>query len=374
MMLPTVKLPVAKLEAEPLSAKPEPSPITSLRRAMDPFLQNNPNTPDATTPGGAPSPLQQELTVEPFAEALGDLSSRDEKDEEDRGRTTRGFSPDYEPSPKALIRTVETDGGDNDKPMAPHTDSHTPNPAEPPSMTRNGSFFHDNSEEESSPQTRSSRFAHGEGRNGQQQLDRQKGDKRSPKLSAKGSQASMLAAEGSKQRSGQLLSPTSPTRSEGERSSLALPIEGVLASGPASPTDTLYQSAVSLPSVRVDSAEPSPELKTSKSIDEPDFVVGDPTEDDMQKAQKIYDGNEDFIQRERAAAWMGEEGPVRQRTLRAYMDLYDFQDKSVVTSLRQVCNRLVLRAETQQVDRILVAFAKQWCDCNPNHGFKTTGV
>jgi hypothetical protein len=125
--------------------------------------------------------------------------------------------------------------------------------------------------------------------------------------------------------------------------------------------------------VKVESAEPSPELKASKSIDEPDFVVGDPTEDDLQKAQKIYDGNEDFIQRERAAAWMGEEGPVRQRTLRAYMNLYDFQDKSVVASLRQVCNRLVLRAETQQVDRILVAFAKRWCDCNPNHGFKTTG-
>lgn len=52
------------------------------------------------------------------------------------------------------------------------------------------------------------------------------------------------------------------------------------------------------------------------------------------------------------------------------MDLYDFKDKSIVASLRLVCNRLVLRAETQQVDRILVAFAKRWCDCNPNHGFK----
>jgi Sec7-like guanine-nucleotide exchange factor len=137
----------------------------------------------------------------------------------------------------------------------------------------------------------------------------------------------------------------------------------------------------SVPSLRIDSAEPSPQGmgtgesigQSAKSIDEPDVVVGDPTEDDRQKAQKIYEGSEDFIQKDRAAAWMGEEGIVRQRTLRAYMELYDFESQSVVASLRQVCHRLLLRAETQQVDRILVAFSKRWCECNPSHGFKSAG-
>jgi hypothetical protein len=136
-----------------------------------------------------------------------------------------------------------------------------------------------------------------------------------------------------------------------------------------------------VPSLRIDSAEPSPKGMgtgeslnlSAKSIDEPEIVVGDPTEDDRQKAEKIFQGNEDFIQKDRAAAWMGEEGIVRQRTLRAYMELYDFDSQSVVASLRQVCQRLLLRAETQQVDRILVAFSKQWCECNPNHGFKSIG-
>jgi hypothetical protein len=111
----------------------------------------------------------------------------------------------------------------------------------------------------------------------------------------------------------------------------------------------------------------------SKPLDEPNFVVGEPTEDDRQKAQKIYDGDEDWISKAKAAAWMGEEGPIRQRTLQAYMELYDFKNQSVVSALRQVCGRLIFRAETQQVDRILVAFSKRWCDCNPNHGFKATG-
>jgi Sec7-like guanine-nucleotide exchange factor len=38
-----------------------------------------------------------------------------------------------------------------------------------------------------------------------------------------------------------------------------------------------------------------------------------------------------------------------------------------------LCERLVLRGETQQVDRIMVAFSHRWCEDNPNHGFKTSG-
>ncbi|EHL02782.1 putative PH and SEC7 domain-containing protein C11E3.11c [Glarea lozoyensis 74030] len=54
---------------------------------------------------------------------------------------------------------------------------------------------------------------------------------------------------------------------------------------------------------------------------------------------------------------MGEEGVVRARTLIAYMEL-----------------KLVLKAESQQVDRILDAFAQRWCQCNPKHGFKVTDL
>lgn len=158
---------------------------------------------------------------------------------------------------------------------------------------------------------------------------------------------------------------------------LVLPLEGSVLEARSMGS----KSATSLPSVKVDEPD-SPDKNTRKMgsnhttpIDEPGgFVVGDPTEDDRQKAQKIFDGNEDFIQKEKAAAWMGEEGPVRQRTLQAYMSLFDFTGRNIVSSLRDVCARLILKAETQQVDRILSAFAKRWCDCNPKHGFKATGM
>ncbi|KAL8377180.1 hypothetical protein RB595_008046 [Gaeumannomyces hyphopodioides] len=159
---------------------------------------------------------------------------------------------------------------------------------------------------------------------------------------------------------------------------LVLPLEGSVLEGGSVGS----RSATSLPSVKVDEPD-SPDKRarkmgsnhTTTPIDEPGgFVIGDPTEDERQKAQKIYDGNEDFIQKEKAAAWMGEEGPVRQRTLQAYMSLFDFAGRSIVSSLRDICARLILKAETQQVDRILAAFAKRWCECNPKHGFKATDV
>jgi hypothetical protein len=179
-----------------------------------------------------------------------------------------------------------------------------------------------------------------------------------------------------------------PTSSEehlpGPASNLSLPLEGARTSARTSgSTGTDYKSATSL-SVAVDRdepPEPSPRLLTAaeaiKSLDEihvtPPDAVG-PTDGDRERAQKIYDGNEDFIQKEKAAAWLGEEGVVRQRTRVAYMELYDFANLNILAALRILCGRLVLKAETQQVDRILDGFSKRWCQCNPNHGFKSADV
>ena len=102
--------------------------------------------------------------------------------------------------------------------------------------------------------------------------------------------------------------------------------------------------------------------------------IGKPTTEDKDRAKKIYDGNEDLILKSKAAAWIGEDSPARSRTLHAYMSLYDFKDMNILSGLRALCNRLVLRAESQQVDKILASFAKRWCECNSNHGFRSWDV
>lgn len=342
--------------ADLLSPRDQPSPVGSLRKAMDPYLRAQ----SSSTGLAISSPLTDEITP-----------GRRSEDEEDRPgeQNVRSFSPDYEPDPRATIRSVPSDARRRDSRTPaediPRMDTPTRDPPQPPHLhERAGSFLHDDSDDEESP------------KRGAETMSR---DRRAASPSDAGR---LMLAPVSKEKP--LPSPSStirdkkvdrlvldsPTGDNFERpSSLTLPIEG----GMSDKTVTPRRSAASIPSVMVEDSEANSKIGTPIPLDEPEFVVGDPTEDDRSKAKRIFDGNEDFIQKEKAAAWMGEEGPVRQRTLRAYMDLYDFAGKNVVTSLRDVCNKLVFRAETQQVDRILVAFSARWCECNPNHGFKATG-
>lgn len=62
------------------------------------------------------------------------------------------------------------------------------------------------------------------------------------------------------------------------------------------------------------------------------------------------------------------------RTRDAYMALFDWTSVNILAAMRMLCEKLYLKGETQQVDRIVAAIAKRWCICNPNHGFKSSGM
>ncbi|KAI1148485.1 hypothetical protein F4825DRAFT_454426 [Nemania diffusa] len=339
----------------------EPSPVSSLRQVMTPYLRgSNPATPqDLLTP-------RRDTTTRTF-----ETDTRVEYN-----RKTRGFSPEYEPSPNATIRTVKSTSAlkNQESRWRSQLDSPIRSPPAIPTKPTNDSesttFLHDSSDE------------------GEKALvpgRKQRQRAQTGKLPSAGSSSKSRITPASGEHQG---TPEPALRKPKSKPSLSLLLQKNAGDGDQTPASlevptgsikksssrpTLSRSASSVPSVTVDSSQASPQIP-SGPLDEPEVAVGEPTEDDRQKAQGIFDGDEDFIQKEKAAAWMGEEGPVRQRTLRAYMDLYDFENQSVLTALRQICSRLVFRAETQQVDRILVAFSKRWCDCNPNHGFKTNDV
>ncbi|PGH34446.1 hypothetical protein GX50_02714 [[Emmonsia] crescens] len=102
-------------------------------------------------------------------------------------------------------------------------------------------------------------------------------------------------------------------------------------------------------------------------------VTKEPTAEDRQHAQKIFDELEnDAEDKEPAAAWLG--NPDRSPVRKAYMELFDWSNMNILAALRGLCVRLALKGETQQVDRILDAFSSRWCECNPEHGFKATDV
>src|SRR5579871_801474 len=56
------------------------------------------------------------------------------------------------------------------------------------------------------------------------------------------------------------------------------------------------------------------------------------------------------------------------------MAMYDWTGMNILAAMRSLCEKLVLKGETQQVDRIVSAVAQRWCECNVNHGFKSIDV
>ncbi|KAL2752030.1 hypothetical protein ACRALDRAFT_1095343, partial [Sodiomyces alcalophilus JCM 7366] len=324
--------------------QPMPSPVSSLRKVMNPYLKSSP-----VAPAGDPHPFQ--TSVE---NATDSPPEPVEVHESEPHEYKRSFSPDYEPSPNARIRKVKPepapDGADAED------DDH---------VNRQTQHGVTDSESETEPEHESKLLAETPTRR-PPGVPRATGNRSDSFLNLDGSDDNEGDSDWANRvmpRRGQNPAGTTDPNTN-RRSTLVLPIEGA------------QSEEMNMPTVHVEDSAASPPNTSAKGtpLDEPDFILGDPTDDDRQKAEKIFHGNEEYIQREKAAAWMGEEGPVRQRTLRAYMDLYDFANRSIVQGLRQVCERLVFRAETQQVDRILVAFSKRWCECNPNHGFKATDV
>ncbi|KAG6061549.1 hypothetical protein E4U17_001059 [Claviceps sp. LM77 group G4] len=340
------------------------SPSSSLRQVMSPFLRES-STGVGLTAMTLSTPVSEGKTL-----------PRTKSETHVEAEYKRDFSPDYDPSPHARIRRVQ-----------PEADT----PSRPSKQTQK-TLRHSNSFLDLDAASDNDDAADG---------GRKEGSKAHNFLLASASVSVSVSVSvspaasrsendgddrdatirGKKNLLKQLVEDNRPSA----QSMLGAHVDGTgrSTSFASASTDAGYQTAPSAAaSVLADAADtPSPlassPLDTTasyKPLDEPEYVLGEPTEDDRLKAQKIYDGGEDFIQKDKAAAWMGEQGPIRQRTLQAYMELYNFRDQSILGSLRRMCERLVLKAETQQVDRILVAFSKRWCDCNTQHGFKATDV
>ena len=49
------------------------------------------------------------------------------------------------------------------------------------------------------------------------------------------------------------------------------------------------------------------------------------------------------------------------------MAQFDFSGKSPLGGVRMLANRLAIRGESQQIDRVMLAYSQRWCVCNPDH-------
>ncbi|KAF2660746.1 hypothetical protein K491DRAFT_588611 [Lophiostoma macrostomum CBS 122681] len=181
------------------------------------------------------------------------------------------------------------------------------------------------------------------------------------------------------------LEPTSSEENLSDTKHMTLPLEGARASQKslekASPTsaqattpssvEDVFHSATSLPVVQVESRESDnmPAIVESRASTD-----AEPTETDRERALTIFGGEQPSSQKALAAAVLGDVSLTSTRIRKAYMDLFDWSGFNILAAMRDLCGKLVLKAETQQVDRILMSLSERWCACNPNHGFRAIDV
>ncbi|QSZ31200.1 hypothetical protein DSL72_000763 [Monilinia vaccinii-corymbosi] len=395
--------PPTKLEPQTLrpGIQPEVSPVSSLSQVMNPYI-HSPGRP----------PTEAHLPTASLDRHVNDGIS----DHVERQPNVRGFSPDYDPDPNATIRPIppstpaSAHAGDSRHPS--YSSINLPSRSASTNLSTPGNFD-EQAKEDGETLLRDS---NDQDRDAEPQLGGATKDAlgitflASPDLPgpspsgvrdvapavAQCEEPSMAPA---KEEDWVVLTPSKSEFPEKERVWLepgsseedlpstidTLKPRHANSIAAARSTDTIYQSALSLPLLQVEGQEEGPPSSPPGMSDGEDIVAFEypdsegfddvpPTEEDQLRAQKIYDGNEDFIQKEKATAWMGDEGADRARTLKAYMRLFDFANLNILASMRVLCSRLVLRGESQQVDRILDAFSKRWCESNPNHGFKSTDV
>ncbi|SCZ88711.1 BZ3500_MvSof-1268-A1-R1_Chr2-1g04587 [Microbotryum saponariae] len=78
-------------------------------------------------------------------------------------------------------------------------------------------------------------------------------------------------------------------------------------------------------------------------------------------AQLIWNEDEAFaLQPKKYAEWLGTGSPLNALTLSLYIDRFDFTNLRLDLAFRKLCGKLYLKAETQQVDRILEQFSRRY--------------
>jgi hypothetical protein len=398
------KVPVMQLDftppPNPVLPPAQASPgLSSLRKVMNPYLDDGPRA------GELPHDLREQRPLQ---------------DAPDNERP-QGFSPGYRPHKDATVRTVKGTSRNDDPTSSPKMKLKMKHGKTPAPMTQEDTFLADSSscnedrsgrasptgersgvDEERRPSTcPTTSSIHQSGPEGKsdQRVDGPTEllfpvplNSQSRKSSLGGDaehSASELEDEGwiVAQPPKSALTSRTPSAAEkrvwldttaGEDGSddLQLPLEGERASqrsfldsnSPISPDD-VFHSATSLPIVQVDHQNSD----TMPSIVEDRSMHSEPTDAERTRALQMFSGDDTSVQKAGAAAVLGDVTTSSMRTRKAFMDLFDWAGFTILGAMRDMCGKLVLKAETQQVDRILMSLSERWCECNPNHGFKAVG-
>ncbi|KAH7108141.1 hypothetical protein BKA62DRAFT_9648 [Auriculariales sp. MPI-PUGE-AT-0066] len=156
--------------------------------------------------------------------------------------------------------------------------------------------------------------------------------------------------------------------------SLINPQPQALINGPSS-SATPTRSASGARTIRLVSSPSTPSSVLSQS--RPQRRGSDhehPDAKGSELATRCWNEDEAFLAREKIAEFLGGSSALSARARFHYMKYYDFSKLRLDQAFRRLCAKLYLKAETQQVDRILEVFSQRYFECNPQSIFGSAGV
>ncbi|KAF7321376.1 Sec7-like domain belongs to guanine nucleotide exchange factors [Mycena kentingensis (nom. inval.)] len=91
-------------------------------------------------------------------------------------------------------------------------------------------------------------------------------------------------------------------------------------------------------------------------------------------ATRCWQEDEDFLGKEKIAEWLGGIGAINKSALRHYLNFFEFNNLRLDSAFRRLCAKLYLKAETQQVDRILQEFSRRYWECCPESPYGSANI
>ncbi|PWZ01467.1 hypothetical protein BCV70DRAFT_158783 [Testicularia cyperi] len=135
---------------------------------------------------------------------------------------------------------------------------------------------------------------------------------------------------------------------------------------------SLMSSPLHSPMPNQMSFDMSPSIGSHDSFDAAGSQPYAATADEL--ADKCWAEDPSFLKKEKIAEWLGGLGLVNRAARARYFANFDFNGLRVDMAFRKLCEKLFLRAETQQVDRILAAFSQRYFECNSDSVFGSSDV
>lgn len=128
------------------------------------------------------------------------------------------------------------------------------------------------------------------------------------------------------------------------------------------------------PCIEIDSSAAAAASITSDSLSMSSSSVFETDNTAVEYAQRIWDEDSTvYTNLEHVVEWIGNGKSCSNAILKAYMEHFDFKALKLEQAFRNLCSKLHLKGETQQIDRILSEFAGRYFECNPKCVFGTTG-